>query len=140
MAFPWRKWRQNIATFILATLSVFAANRQIWLWYTYSLDKQSVSTYYNNCSLLLGYSISLCTRKILSSILCIIFLCNKTELVQTIVDFTVSKFCLFWKNTIFTLISILNFFKCMNSQTFVKIKSQSAYILFVFINVWLLKL
>ena len=108
MAFPWRKWRQNIATFILATLSVFAANRQIWLWYTYSLDKQSVSTYYNNCSLLLGYSISLCTRKILSSILCIIFLCNKTELVQTIVDFTVSKFCLFWKNTIFTLISILH--------------------------------
>ena len=51
-----------------------------------------------------------------------------------------------WKDTIFTVISILNFFKSYSSQTFIKTKIIlesntivfDPYNLFVFVNVWLL--
>ena len=64
------------------------------------------------------------------------------------VRFTVSTFCMIWKDTIFTVISILNFFKSSSSQTFIKTKIIlesntivfDPYNLFVFVNVWLLVL
>ena len=36
------------------------------------------------------------------------------------VHFTLNTFCMIWKDTIFTVISILNFFKSSSSQTFIK--------------------
>ena len=64
------------------------------------------------------------------------------------VHFTLSTFCMIWKDTIFTVISILNFFKSSSSQTFIKTKIIlesntivfDPYNLFVFVNVWLLVL
>ena len=65
---------------------------------------------------------------------------------RTRVRFKISTFCMIWKDTIFSVISILNFFKSNGSQTFIKtkiiLKSNTIvfdpYNLFVFVNVWLI--
>ena len=62
------------------------------------------------------------------------------------VRFTISTFCMIWKDTIFSVISILNFFKSIGSQTFMKtkiiLKSNTIvfdpFNLFVFVNICLL--
>ena len=67
---------------------------------------------------------------------------------HTRVHFTLSTFCMIWKDTIFTVISILNFLKTSSTQTFIKTKIIlesntivfDPYNLFVFVNVWLLVL
>ena len=64
------------------------------------------------------------------------------------VHFTISTFCMAWKDTIFSVISILNFFKSFGSQTFMKtkiiLKSNTIvfdpFYLFVFVNICLLML
>ena len=64
------------------------------------------------------------------------------------VRFTISTFCMIWKDTIFSVISILNFFKSNGSQTFIKtkiiLKSNTIvfdpFNLFVFVNICLLVL
>ena len=64
------------------------------------------------------------------------------------VVFTLSTFCIIWKDTIFSVISILNFFKSIGSQTFMKtkiiLKSNTIvfdpFNLFVFVNICLLVL
>ena len=64
------------------------------------------------------------------------------------VRFKISTFCMIWKDTIFSVISILNFFKSNGSQTFIKtkiiLKSNTIvfdpFNLFVFVNICLLVL
>ena len=61
------------------------------------------------------------------------------------VHFTLSTFIMIWKDTIFTVISILNFLKSTSRQIFTKTKRLNGSktivfdfnIIFVFINVWL---
>ena len=61
------------------------------------------------------------------------------------VRFTVSTFCMIWKDTIFSLISILNFFKSIGSQIFMKTKiilksNTIVFDPFVFVEICLLVL
>ena len=64
------------------------------------------------------------------------------------VRFKISTFCMIWKDTTFSVISILNFFKSNGSQTFIKtkiiLKSNTIvfdpFNLFVFVNICLLVL
>ena len=61
------------------------------------------------------------------------------------VVFTLITFCIIWKDTIFSVISILNFLKSTSRQIFTKTKRLNGSktivfdfnIIFVFINVWL---
>ena len=61
------------------------------------------------------------------------------------VVFTLITFCIIWKDTIFSVISILNFLKSTSRQIFTKTKRLKGSktivfdfnIIFVFINVWL---
>ena len=92
-------------------------------------------------------------KKILSvlSIICKYFNLNTFGEINRIpvetsrVVFTLITFCIIWKDTIFSVISILNFLKSTSRQIFTKTKRLNGSktivfdfnIIFVFINVWL---